>query len=188
MKTLKKEREIFDLYDLMLEQVRDLYDGERQQLNFLLDVEKKVTSFELDETINMHRRETKIQLDRLDKIFDILDEVQTGESCEGIQGIISDTQNLIDRCQNPEVCDAAIITAIQHINHYEIAGYGTAIAYAKAHERHDIGEILLETLREEKEADLGLTDLAENYINPDAKWTSLVEKVEGKKERKKHLK
>ncbi|WP_138429867.1 ferritin-like domain-containing protein [Fodinibius saliphilus] len=176
-----KNREIFDLYDLMLEQVRDLYDGERQQLNFLLEAEKRTTAFELDETINMHRRETKRQLDRLDKVFHMLEEEPTGEACEGISGIISDTMKLTDRCQNPEVRDAALITAIQHINHYEIAGYGTAIAYAKAHDRHDIGEILLETLREEKKADMGLSDLAENYINPDAKWTALVEKVEGKK-------
>ena len=74
--------------------------------------------------------------------------------------------------------DAALITAIQHINHYEMAGYGTAVAYAKALERHDVAEKLLESLREEKRADMGLSDLAENQVNIDAKWTSIIRKLE----------
>lgn len=173
-----KEQEIYDLYDLMLEQLRDLYDGERQQLNYFLKADEEATSFELDEIIQMHRRETKKQLGRIEEVFDILDEKPTGESCDGIKGIINEGLKLTNRCKNPEVRDAALVTAIQHINHYEIAGYGTAIAYAKAHNRHDIGELLLETLREEKKADMGLSELAEDRINPDAKWKAIVKKSE----------
>lgn len=170
--------EIFDLYDLMLEQLRDLYDGERQQLNFLLEADEQASSFELDEIIQMHRRETKKQLSRLEEVFDTLGEEPTGESCDGIRGIINEARKLTKRCKNPEARDAALVTAIQHINHYEMAGYGTAIAFAKTHGQHDIAEILLDTLREEKRADMGLSELAEDQINPDAKWSTIVKKSE----------
>lgn len=180
MKTEIQNQEIFDLYDLMLDQIRDLYDGERQQLEYLQVADKQATSFELDEIIQMHRRETKQQLQRLENIFDILNEEPGDKPCTGISGIIEEALNLSKRCQNPEVRNAALITAIQHINHYEIAGYGAAIAYAKAHDRHDIGEILLATLREEKAADMGLSNLAENRINMDATWSALVGRIEQK--------
>ncbi len=178
MTTQNKGNEIFDLYDLMLEQLRDLYDGERQQLNYLLKADEQTNSFELDEIIQMHRRETKKQLSRLEEVFKILNEKPTGESCDGIKGIIEESLKLSERCINPEVRDASLVTAIQHINHYEIAGYGTAIAYAKTHDQHDIAELLLDTLREEKKADMGLSDLAHDRINPDAKWTAIVQKSE----------
>ncbi|SHE90192.1 Ferritin-like metal-binding protein YciE [Fodinibius roseus] len=173
-----QEQDIIDLYDLMLEQLRDLYDGERQQLDYLRKAEEQADSFELDEIIQMHRRETKNQLERIEEVFDILHEEPAGESCDGIRGIIEEAVKLSDRCKNPEVRDAALVTAIQHINHYEIAGYGTAISYAKAHEQHDIAERLLDTLREEKRADMGLSDLAQDQINPHAKWTAIVKKSE----------
>lgn len=151
MTTKVKERGIFDLYDMMLEQFRDLYDGERQQLNYLFDADEQATSFELEEIIQIHRWETKKQLSRLEEEFNILDEEPTGESCDGIKGFINEAQKLTKRCKNSETLDAALVTAIQHINHYEMAGYGTAIAFAKALAQHDIAEFLLDTLREEKE-------------------------------------
>lgn len=174
----KQKNEIFDLYDLMLEQLRDLYDGEQQQLELLPEFDKKAYSFELREIIEWHLVETKRQLVRLDSVFGILKEDPEGEQCDGIKGLITETLKLHDRCKNPEVCDAALITSIQHINHYEIAGYGTAIAYAKTLERHEVAELLLDTLREERQADYGLSDLAEGQINPDAKWSSLIKKIE----------
>ncbi|MDX1586627.1 MAG: DUF892 family protein [Balneolaceae bacterium] len=176
-----KEPEIFDLYDLLLEQLRDLYDGEQQQLDILPKLDELADSFELEEIIEYHRKETIRQKDRLDKVFRQLKEEPEGESCDGIKGLIRETLKLARRCKNPEVRDAAIITSLQHINHYEMAGYGTAIAYCKQLRRHDIAEILLETLREEKASDMGLSEIAENHINPDAKWSFIVEKAEKEK-------
>lgn len=178
------EPEIFDLYDLMMEQVRDLYDGEKQQLEVFPVFDDMASSFELQEIIEHHEQETKRQKVRLESIFTMLKEDPEGESCDGINGLIKEALKLAKRCKNPEVIDSALITSIQHINHYEMAGYGTAIAYAKALERHDVAEQLLETLREEKQADWGLSDLAEGQINIDAKWTSLVEKIENRQLRK----
>lgn len=180
MTTSRKEGDIFDLYDLMLEQLRDLYDGESQQLTFLENQSEIAESFALNEFLTFHLKETKRQSRRIKEVFDLLNEEATGESCDGIKGLIKESKKLADRCINEEVRDAALITAIQHINHYEMAGYGTAIAYAKALERHDIAELLLDTLREEKRADMGLSDLAENQINPDAKWSAIVKKVSDK--------
>lgn len=177
---MTKETEIFDLYDLMLEQLRDLYNGEQQQLEVLPSFDKKAYSFELREIIEWHEVETKRQLVRLDSVFNLLREDPKGEECDGIKGLIKEALKLHDRCKNPEVCDAALITAVQHINHYEIAGYGTAIAYAKALDRHDVAELLLKSLTEERQADYGLSDLAEGQINPDAKWSSLIKKIETK--------
>ena len=173
-----KESDIFDLYDLMMEQLRDLYDGEKQQLEVFPKFDEMASSYELQEIIEHHEQETKRQAVRLESIFTLLDESPSGESCDGIRGLINEALKLVRRCKNPEVLDAALITSIQHINHYEMAGYGTAIAYAKALERHDVAEALLDTLREEKRADWGLSDLAEGQINTDAKWNSLVEKIE----------
>lgn len=173
-----RETDIFDLYDLMLEQLRDLYDGELQQIKFLEKQSKVAETFELNEFLTYHLKETNEQVNRIEEVFSILNENSAGESCDGIKGLIKESQKLADRCMNNEVRDAALVTAVQHINHYEVAGYGTAIAYAKTLERHDIAELLLETLREEKRADMGLSNLAENKINPDAKWSAIVKKIE----------
>ena len=175
--TQKNQQDIFDLYDLMLEQLRDLYDGEMQQIKFLETQADIAESFELIEFLTFHLKETKRQARRIQEVFDQLNESPEGESCDGIKGLIKESNKLADRCINEEVRDAALITAVQHINHYEMAGYGTAIAYAKTLERHEIAELLLDTLREEKRADMGLSDLAENHINPDATWSAIVKKV-----------
>ena len=175
--TTPNNEEIFDLYDLMLEQLRDLYDGEVQQINFLERQSEIAESFELNELLTFHLKETKRHAQRMKEVFNILNEDPKGEDCDGIKGLIKESEKLANRCVNEEVRDAALITAVQHINHYEMAGYGTAIAYAKTLERHDIAELLLETLREEKRADMGLSDLAQNQINPDAKWSAIVDKV-----------
>lgn len=176
--TLQQGSDIFDLYDLMLEQLRDLYDGELQQIKFLKQLAASAESFELSELVQYHLTETNRQTRRIENVFEELGEKPGGESCDGIKGLITEAKKLAKRCQNNEVRDAAIITAIQHINHYEMAGYGTAIAYAKVLERHEIAERLLETLREEERADMGLSDLAEDRINPDAKWSAIAHKVE----------
>ncbi len=172
-----KNREIVDLYDLLLEQLRDLYDGEKQQIEVLPKLDELADSFELEEIIEYHRKETLRQKERLEEIFQKLEEEPEGESCDGIKGLIKEMMKLAQRCKNPEVCDAGLITSMQHINHYEIAGYGTAISYAKQLDRHDIGELLWETLREEKASDMGLSEIAESQINPDARWSFIVDKV-----------
>lgn len=169
--------EIYDLYDLLLEQLRDLYDGEQQQLQALMKLDGITDSYDLKEVIEFHYRETQKQVERLESIFEKLGEDPNGESCDGIKGLIKEAFKLAKRCKNPEVRDAGIVTSIQHINHYEMAGYGTALAYTKLLNRHDIGDLLLDNLREEKERDSELSRIAEKEINPDARWSIIVSKA-----------
>lgn len=168
-----KNQDIVDLYDLLMEQLRDLLDGERQQLEAFPEFDDLATSLELREIIERHQMETRRHVSRLEKVFDLLEEETGGEHCEGIEGLISEARKLARRCKVHQVLDAGLITAIQHINHYEMAGYGTAIAYAKTLDKHDVAELLLKTLREEKTADEDLSQIAEKQINVDAKWTSV---------------
>ncbi|WP_020403303.1 ferritin-like domain-containing protein [Gracilimonas tropica] len=173
-----KEKDIIDLYDLMMEQLRDLYDGVLQKHHFLKQADKMTGSEDLDELILTHRKQAKLQKERLEHIFQSLDEDPAGESCKGIKALIKSSLELARRCKIPEVRDASLITSIQHINHYELAGYGTSVAYAKVLERHDIAEVLLRNLQENKDTDSWLSDLAEKDINKNATWDALVVAVE----------
>ncbi|MEX2344462.1 MAG: DUF892 family protein [Balneolaceae bacterium] len=160
---------IQNLYDLLLNRLRYLYDGEVQQLDFLENLIELPDSVDLQDNIDYQIRETVQQKNRLEKIFTHLNEPSENGPCLGIRAIIQETKNITEACKTKPACDAAIITAIQHINHYEIAGYGTAIAYAKILNKHNIAGILLDSLREEKTADMELSDLAIEHVNLEAK-------------------
>jgi len=153
-------KKIDDLLALFVEQLRDLYDGEHQQLEILPLMRDQSSNPNLDEIIDHHLHETQLQVNRLERIFERMKLSPKGEHCEAMNGLIKEAEDIMTRCSDPPVKDAGIITAIQHINHYEIAGYGTAIAYAKAMKKDKLAEILLETLREEKQADDDLSEVA----------------------------
>lgn len=168
---------ILDLYDLLVEQLRDLYNGEQQELKALKKFDALAESFELAEIIEYHHKETQRQIQRLKEVFALLNEKPEGEECDVVKELIAKAINLAERSQNDEVRDAGLITSLQHINHYEIAGYGTAIAYAKELNQHDVGQLLLETLREEKASDMGLSKIAENRVNLEARWADIIAKA-----------
>lgn len=161
-------KKIKNLYHLFLNQLYDLYDGNIRQLKFLNDLINRADSTDLQDNIDQYHRETKRQNNRLNQIFVLLNEDSSNGSCYGIKAMIKGTEKLLESCNNSAVCDAAIITAVQHINNYEIAGYGTALSYAKALNKHEIGRILLDSLRECKNADAELSELALNEINSGA--------------------
>lgn len=165
---------IIALNDLLIEQIRDLYNGELQQLAILPEWRNKVYTTELEDIIDFHIRETKVQVDRLKYIFNQLGTKPLGQRCKVMKTLIKSSVELIDRSADPEVRDAVIVVSLQKMNHYEIAGYGTAIAYARALHFDETAAALLETLREEKTSDLDLSRLAEEKINIKAKRTALV--------------
>jgi ferritin-like metal-binding protein YciE len=169
---------IRNLYDLFLEQLRDLYDGNVRQRKFLEYAADIPESTDLQANITAYKQETTRQYNRLDRIFVLLNEDSKTGSCSGIEAMILETHKLINRCHNKAISDAALITSIQHINHYEIAGYGTAIAYAKVLDMHDIAEVLLSSLRECKLADNELSRIAIEEINRDAKQPEAILKVD----------
>lgn len=165
---------IIALNDLLVEQTRDLYNGELQQLAILPKWREKAYTTELGDIIDFHIRETKTQIKRMDHVFKQLDAKPSGESCKVLKTLIKSSIELIDRCADPEVRDAVVVVSLQKINHYEIAGYGTAVAYAKALHKDDVAAILLDTLKEEKQSDQELSRLAEEKINIKARRTALV--------------
>ncbi|NBC64209.1 MAG: DUF892 family protein [Bacteroidetes bacterium] len=171
MKTIR------NLRDLLIEQLQDLFDGNLRQLKFLERIGDKPDSTDLQANIAEYTRETTRQHNRLEKVFVLLNEEKHNGPCNGIKAMILETNRLINSCYNKAIADAALITAIQHINHYEIAGYGTAVAYAKVLELHDVAEILLDSLRECKLADSELSKIAIEEINRDAKQPEAVLKV-----------
>jgi len=173
-----KESDIIDLFDLMLEQLRDLYDGVNIKLRFLSKADEMADSEELDEMILAHKKQSHNQLERLEMVFSKLAVDPTGEECAGLKALTKESLKVAKRCKIPEVRDASLITSIQHIHHYEMAGYGTAIAYAKVLKRHDLAEILLNNLREDKDADNSLSDLAIKEINLSATWDTLISNLQ----------
>lgn len=156
------------LHTLYVERLRDMRDAEDQILSALPKMIERVQHLELRTALERHLGETRQQAARLEQIFDDLDESPTGKKCKGIAGILEEADELASEKGDPGVIDAGIIDAAQHVEHYEIAGYGTLCTFAGLL-GYDQQRMLLQTsLKEEKKADDTLTDLAELSINVDA--------------------
>lgn len=155
------------LHELYLEQLRDLYDGESQIIEALPKMVEKATSQSLKEALNEHLEVTKEQAARIESIFEKIGDKAKGEKCKGIKGIIDEGDDLIGDVKDPDVRDAAIIAAAQRVEHYEMAGYGTARTFAQLLGQQEAVQLLQQTLDEEKEADETLTGLASD-INVNA--------------------
>jgi ferritin-like metal-binding protein YciE len=152
---------IDNLQQLFVEQLRDLYDGEQQIAKALQKFFDKASNGQLKTALVEHLDVTRQQITRLDQIFEELGEKASGESCKGMEGVISEGEHLLSRCKDPAIIDPCIITSAQRVEHYEIAGYGTAKAFARQLGRNNFVMLLDQTLREEKEADQTLTQLAD---------------------------
>lgn len=148
------------LQQLYIEQLRDLYDAEQQIIKALPEMIEATGSADLKQALNQHLDVTKTQASRLEKIFNGLGEKPKGEKCKGMEGIIDEGSDLVDDVDDQDVRDAAIIAAAQRVEHYEMAGYGTARSYAELLGQNDPSQLLQQTLKEEKEADETLTELA----------------------------
>jgi ferritin-like metal-binding protein YciE len=158
------------LQELYVEQLKDLYDAEHQIIKALPKMIDEITSADLKEALTEHLEVTKTQATRLEQIVDALGEKAKGEKCKGMQGIIQEGSDLVSDIKDPDVRDAAIIAAAQRVEHYEMAGYGTARTYATLLDDENASQLLQQTLDEEKEADQKLTELAEG-INVSATAT-----------------
>jgi ferritin-like metal-binding protein YciE len=156
------------LRDLMIDELKDLYSAENQILKALPRMIKKATSPELKQGFEKHLKETEGHVERLEKIFQELEESPKGKKCKGMEGILADGKELMEEEDaEPEVMDAGLIGAAQHVEHYEMAGYGCVRTYAELLGLNDVAKLLQKTLDEEKATDEKLTDLARN-INVEA--------------------
>jgi ferritin-like metal-binding protein YciE len=159
--------EMESLRDLFINELKDLYSAENQILKALPKMIKKASSKELKSGFEQHLKQTQGHVERLDKIFEELDESPKGKKCKGMEGIIADGKELMEEEAEPEVMDAGLIGAAQHVEHYEIAGYGCVRTYAELMGEDDIANLLQQTLDEEKATDEKLNQLAQN-INVEA--------------------
>jgi ferritin-like metal-binding protein YciE len=153
------------LHTLMIDELRDLYHAERQLVKALPKLARAATAETLREALEHHLTQTEEHVTRLEKVFDLLDESAKPKTCAGMQGIIKEGADLIKDSQKGAALDAGIVAGGQRAEHYEMAAYGTVLAWAKAMGHDDVAKLLEATLNEEKAADEKLSELAESGIN-----------------------
>jgi len=156
------------LHDAFIDELRDSYDAERQLTKALTKLAKASRSPLLREAFESHLEETQGQIERLEQVFESLDEKPRGKHCEGIAGIIEEGKSLMEEDFDDDAMDACLIAAGQRAEHYEMAAYGTLVAWARAMGHSEAANLLQETLDEEKAADEKLSGLAEGGINQSA--------------------
>jgi ferritin-like metal-binding protein YciE len=156
------QMEMESLKDLFIEELKDLYSAENQILKALPKMIKKASSKELKSGFEQHLKETQVHVERLDKIFAELDESPRGKKCKGMEGVIADGKEWMEEDADPEVMDAGLIGAAQHVEHYEMAGYGCVRTYAELLGHSNFASLLQKTLDEERATDEKLTKLAQD--------------------------
>jgi ferritin-like metal-binding protein YciE len=156
------------LRELYIDELKDLYSAEKQLVKALPTMAKNATDPILKRAFSDHLVQTKGQVDRLEQIFESLEKSPRGKKCKGMEGLIEEAKELLEEDAADDVLDAGLISKAQHVEHYEIAGYGTVRAYALTLGEAEHAELLQQTLEEEKAADVLLTGLAESSINIDA--------------------
>jgi ferritin-like metal-binding protein YciE len=157
-----------NLHDLFHHELKDLYSAEQQILQALPKMAKAAEHQELRQAFEEHERVTRDQVQRLDMIADDLGLDLKGHKCRGIEGIIKEGEEIVNARGEADVRDAGLIGAAQRVEHYEIAGYGTARTFARRLGHDRAAQLLQQTLDEEGSTDQRLTRIAESMVNPDA--------------------
>ena len=152
-------------HDAFIDELRDTYDAEKQLTKALAKLAKAATAAPLREAFESHLEETRGQIERLEQVFENLDEKVRGKHCDGIAGIIEEGKSIMGEDFDDATMDACLIAAGQRAEHYEMAAYGTLVAWARAMGHDDAADLLQENLDEEKAADEKLSALAEGGIN-----------------------
>jgi len=154
--------------DLLTEEMQDIYHAENQILQALPKMAQAASSQQLKQAFQQHLEETRGQVERLNQAFQALNVQAQGQTCEAMQGLIEETEELLQEGLAPEVQDAGLILAAQKVEHYEIAAYGSLRSLAQACGVQNVADLLEQTLREEKATDEKLTELANSDVNPKA--------------------
>jgi len=154
--------------ELMLSFMQDIYYAERQILKALPKMAKAAQNEELKQALMHHREETQGQVERLQKAFEAVGKRARAQTCEAINGIIEEGEETVEEFEAGEVRDAGIIANAQAVEHYEMARYGTLVAWAKASGQKEVAQLMQETLDEEKKADTLLNQLATKQVNKSA--------------------
>jgi ferritin-like metal-binding protein YciE len=153
---------------LFVEELKDLYSAENQITKALPKMAKASTSNELRTAFENHLQETRRHVERLEKIFEALGHSPKGKSCDGMKGLLQEGSEVLEKTEEGEVRDAAMISAAQRVEHYEMAAYGSVRTYAELLGQNEAAKLLDETLKEEKAADQKLTTISKT-VNAQAK-------------------
>ena len=160
--------ELKSFKDLFTNQIEDLYDAEQRLTKALPKMAEAAHSNQLKQAIQQHLSETQGHVSRLETIFREIGVEPKRETCEAMKGLISEGEDMMHAKGDPDVRDAAIIAAAQRVEHYEIAGYGTALTFALRLGLRQAADLLQQTLNEEAAADRKLTQIAESNVNVQA--------------------
>jgi ferritin-like metal-binding protein YciE len=156
------------LEDLFVNLLKDIYYAEKQILKALPKMAKKADSDDLRQAFEHHLEETQGQVERLEQVFALCDLKPTAKTCAAIKGILEEGEEDMKEAKDPDVLDAGMIADAQAVEHYEIARYGTMVAWAKQLGMNDAASLLEETLEQEHNADRTLTEIAEGSLNREA--------------------
>lgn len=167
-KFIHDKNESRTIHRLFEDQLKDIYWAEQELTRFMPDVVENVESTQLANTLREHMKRTEKQVTRLERIFDIIGIEAEAEKCDGMEGLVKEARKVFDETEKGIIRDAFIIGAVQKVEHYEMASYGTLKSIATILGEFEAATLLGETLKEEKEADMKLTDVAENVVNINA--------------------
>lgn len=156
------------LQDALLHELKDIYSAEKQLTKALPKMAKAASNPDLAAGFEKHLEETEEHVNRLEGIFKELEASSRGEKCKGMEGLIEEGSKLLEEEGEPAVLDALLISAAQRVEHYEIAAYGSAIAFAEQLGLKNVSKTLKQTLSEEEATDKKLSELAESRINVEA--------------------
>jgi ferritin-like metal-binding protein YciE len=157
-----------NLNDLFLDTLKDIYYAEKQILKALPKMAKAAHSDQLRAAFEKHHRETEGQVERLERVFELMDKPPRAKTCEAIQGILDEGKEIMEEYKGTEALDAGMVAAAQAVEHYEIARYGTLKQWALQLGIKDAVRLLDQTLQEERKTDEALTSLAEASVNLEA--------------------
>jgi len=158
---------IDSLNTLLEEEIKDIYDFEKRLVRAIPKMAKAASSSELRTAFETHLKETEGQIQRLDRVFGILGKSATGKTCKAMKGLIEEGSEVMEQTEG-EARDAAMISAAQKVEHYEMAGYGSVRTWAETRGQNEIANLLQQTLDEEGETNKKLTSIA-SKINKQAK-------------------
>jgi ferritin-like metal-binding protein YciE len=156
------------LEDLFHDSLKDVYFAEKKILTTLPKLAKAAQTDELKKAFENHRRETEGQVKRLERVFAIIEKKAQGKTCPAINGLAEEGAEIIEEYKGSPAIDAGLLAAAQAVEHYEIARYGTLIAWASRLGLEDAVQLLQDTLDEEKDTDQTLTEIAESMVNDEA--------------------
>jgi len=156
------------LHDAFEEELKDVLSAEKQLVKALPKMAKAASNEDLRAGFEEHLEQTKGHVERLEKIFELLDKAPRAKKCKAMEGLIEEGSEIMEEDADPDVLDAMLIAAAQKVEHYEIATYGTLVAWARRLDMSDAADLLQQTLDEEKDTDVKLTELAESSVNASA--------------------